>query len=184
MIRTGQTVFEAASRLESVAGSPLTARGAADVQATARQMAGQNIEVVYAAGSEGEAQTAALVAEVLGIKVRIADELHEIDYGLWQGLTTTEIKRRQPKLYRQWNDAPTTVRPPGGETLVEARQRIRDAVRTLVKRHKNRAPLMVLPPVAVGLLLCVLAEADTDTIWRQMDPDFTWSSYEMGPEAL
>ena len=59
--------------------------------------------------------------------------------GLWQGMAIDEIRRvRQPKVYRQWQDAPECVCPPQGETLeVGRRPRPIPPWRRLTKRHKN-----------------------------------------------
>jgi len=164
--------------MEPAAGAPLTPRGMEEVRAAARRLARQNFDAIYASEGTGAHQTADLLGTALRLKVRIDADLREIDYGLWQGLKLEEIKRRQPRVYRQWTEAPTTVCPPGGETLTEAQQRIGKAVKEIVKRHKGEAPLVVLPPVVLELLRCLLEEADPGTIWRRMPTGLTWSSYE------
>jgi len=184
IVKTGQTTFEAERRVESAAGSPLTAQGLEEIRQAARQLVSQNIGAIYASAAEGEAQTAELLAKALKVKVRTEADLREIDFGLWQGLTTEEIKRRQPKVFRLWNEAPTTVRPPGGETLAEAQQRLRLAVLGIIKRHKTGSPLVVLRPVALGLLRCLLEDNPPESIWQQVDPAFVWSSYEMDPKTI
>ena len=185
VMKTGETTFEAESRVESTTGAPLTVEGVEQVRTAAKELATQDIDVIYSAPGESEKQTAQLVAEALRIKVRTEAELHELDYGLWQGLTLAEIKRRQPKVYRQWTEAPTTVRPPGGEMLTEAQRRIRKAVHSILKRHtKNGPPLLVLRPVALGLLQCILEQSGPERIWQHSDPSFTWSSYEMPENSL
>jgi len=185
LLKAGQSTFELDGRIEAVSGAPLTEEGMEQTLAAAEQLNSQKIAAVYAAPGEGESQTAKLVAKVLGVKVRTYGDLHELDYGLWQGLTVEEIKRRQPKVCRQWFEAPSTVCPPGGETLAEADSRLRGAVAGILKKHSARqAPLLVLRPVALGLLRCALERTAQDSIWRQMDPAFTWSSYETNGEDL
>jgi len=185
IMKTGETTFEAESRVESVAGAPLTANGVEQVQAAARELATQNIEAIYSGSGESETQTALLVGKALKIKVRTETKLGELDYGLWQGLTLKEIKRRQPRVYRQWTESPITVCPPGGETLTEAQKRLSAAVQEILKRHvKNGPPLVVLRPVAVSLVQCALTETDPGRIWAQSDPSFVWSSYEVDENSL
>jgi len=184
VVRTGQTTFEAEKRVEPAAGSPLTGQGLQEVRRAAGQLASLNIGAIYASTAEGEAQTAGILARELRVKIRSEVQLREIDFGLWQGLTMEEIKRRQPKMLRLWNEAPTTVRPPGGETLAEAQDRLKQAVVDVVKRHKTRSPLVVLGPVALGLVRCLLEKNPPESIWKQVDPAFVWSSYEMDPKAI
>ena len=164
--------------MESSAGAPLTPQGIAQVQAQARQLAECQIDVVYASQGESERQSAHLAADILGRKVRTAPNLREIDYGLWQGLTLLELKRRQPRVYRQWTEQPMTICPPSGETMVEAEHRLRVTMKGIIKRHKAETLLVVLRPVAMGLLRCALEDRAPQTIWEQLDCEFICRRYE------
>jgi len=186
VMQTGQTIWEVQDRIESVPGAPLTEAGASDVERAAAELAasGADIRTVYACDGESEHETAELIARALGTKVRMEGELRELDYGLWQGLTRDELKRRQPKMYRQWAEAPASVRPPGGETLEEAQTRLRAAIKSILKRHKDDAALLVLRPVAVGLLQCLVTNDPIEQIWKHVDNEFTWASYETDSLSL
>ncbi len=184
VIKTGQTTFEAESRIESTAGAPLSDQGVQDVRTAAEQLAAEKLGTIYAAAGETEHQTARLIGRQLGLKVRTVPNLREIDYGMWQGLTLKEIRRRQPKVYRQWSEAPTTICPPGGETLADAQQRIHKALEGIIRRRKNGPPLLVLRPVVLGMLRCIVEKRAPEAIWKQTDPGFTWCSYEMDETAL
>lgn len=186
VVQTGQTIWEVQDRIESVPGAPLTEVGASSVEHAAGELAqcGSPLGAVYACDGESERQTASLVAQTLGGKLRTEPELRELDYGLWQGLTRQELKRRQPKMYRQWAEAPSSVRPPGGETLEEAQERLKSAIKSILKRHKGNAPVLVLRPVAVGLLRCMVTHDSVEQIWEHVDNEFTWGSYEMDSMSL
>ncbi len=185
VVQTGQTTLEEARRLESAAGGALTEQGLEEVRSAARALDGHKIKTVYACTvGEGERQTAEVLAEQLHAKVRDHGELHEIDYGLWQGLTTEEIKRRQPRVYRQWTKAPASVRPPEGETLAEAQHRLRHALKEIVRRHKNGTALLVLRPVAMGLLKCLAENGELDDLWRHVDLSFRWGCYDVDDQSL
>ncbi|MBC8374332.1 MAG: histidine phosphatase family protein [Planctomycetes bacterium] len=186
VMQTGQTIWEAQDRIESVPGAPLTEVGASDVERAAGELAARGVDIraVYACDGESECETAELTARALGLKVRTEGELRELDYGLWQGLTWDELKRRQPKMFRQWSEAPASLRPPGGEMLAEAQTRLRAAIKGILKRHKDGAVLFVLRPVAVGLLRCFVTNDPVDQIWKHVDNEFTWGSYETDSLSL
>ena len=179
VVKTGQTYWEQQQRLESTVGAPLTDQGARDVQDVARQLVGLNISAMYAAKGEPEHHSAKLLAKMLGLKVRTNSDLRELDYGLWQGLTVAEIKRRQPKVYRQWTENPASIRPPEGETLADAQKRLSRAMKQISRRHKGQDVLLVLRPVALAVLHCLLSDETIDAIWRYVNADFTWASYEI-----
>lgn len=185
VMQTGQTTLEQDQRIESAAGAPLTEQGHMEVLDAARELASHNIKTVYACTmGESERQTAELVAKQLKAKVRDHNGLHEIDYGLWQGLTTEEIKRRQPRVYRQWAKTPASVRPPEGETLSEAQERLKSTLKEIVKRHKNDAALLILRPVVLGLLKCLAENDGLDELWHYVDPSFRWGCYDVDDQSL
>ena len=185
VVQTGETTLEQDDRLESAAGAPLTEYGQMEVLDAARELLPHKIKTVYACTlGESERQTAELVAELLKAKVRDHCELHELDYGLWQGLTTEELKRRQPRAYRQWTKTPACVRPPEGETLAEAQDRLKGALKEIVRRHRNGTALLVLRPVLMGLLKCLAEEGELDDLWQHVDRSFRWGCYDVNDHWL
>ena len=55
------------------------------------------------------------------MKVKTLDKLQNLDHGLWQGMLVEDVKTKQPKVYRQWQEQPETICPPQGETLGDGR---------------------------------------------------------------
>lgn len=184
VIQTGQTSWEAQERFESVAGTPLTVDGENHVQASLEELSEQGIDSLYAADGEPERQTAELLSRSINVRIREIPQLREMDFGLWQGLTGDEVKRRQPRMYRLWTESPDSVRPPGGETLAEAQQRVSNALRQILKRNKSQTMLLVLRPMVSGLLRCRISSEERNSIWKVLGSGFTWGSYEMGSDAL
>jgi len=169
VIQTGRTVWDEQARIESASGAPLADAGRRDVQVAAAELDVLSITTIYASNGQAEQETARALAERVGAKVRTRKELRELDYGLWQGLTEAEIRHRQPKLFRQWSDAPNSVRPPGGETLPEALDRLKRAVRDIVKRHRNGNAVIVLRPVARALVKCLNNGGEMEGLWQYAD---------------
>ena len=178
LIQTGQTMWGPPQRVESVAGQPLTAEGSQEAAVAGRQLRERGIAAVYSGDGEAERQTAALLAAELGVKARTEPGLRELDYGLWQGLTVTEIKRRQPRAYRQWEEAPASVRPPSGESLEELRDRLAPALRAILKRRGGQSVVVVLRPVAMALMRCLLSGQDGSHVWERHDGRLTWYCFD------
>ncbi|MCL2701846.1 MAG: histidine phosphatase family protein [Phycisphaerae bacterium] len=172
LIPTGPTVWQCQDRLESVTGSPLADHALAALERLCGPLAGERIDAVYSGDAAGERQSADAVARELGARQRIAPDLREIHYGLWQGLTRAEIRRRQPKLYRDWMDQPGSSCPPAGETFDEADERLGAAVEGILRRHKHGAAALVLRPVMIALLRCRLDRLPLTDLWElSQQPD-------------
>ncbi len=186
VIKTGRTVWEDQDRIDSSTGSPLTDSGVEKVRQIAAELSDFKIRHVYTGASDAESQTAKILGKLLKAKVHVRKDLREFDYGLWQGLTHQELRRRQPKVYKQWTDAPASVRAPGGETLEELQDRIRKAIHEVVRKQskKDGHALIVLRPIALGVLRCLIQEHDVEDLWSHVDPEFTWGAYEADPQQL
>ena len=183
VIQTPATTWQQEGRFESAVGAPLTEQGRLDVLAAAEQLASEDISVIYSADGDAERQTARLLAGKLNLTVRTNRNLREVDYGLWQGLTVKEVKRRQPKIYKQWLESPTSVCPPQGETVEHLQDRLEKALAAI--SAKSRAtPLIVLRPMSMGTLKCMFKGDSLDLLGKNVDPQFGWCIFEAGEKGL
>jgi len=179
IVRSGETIWDREDRTDSLVGAPLTDRGCETIHRVGLELAPHEPTVVFASGGEAERQTAKILGNLLGVKVKTNKTLSEFDFGLWQGLTTEEIKRRQPRLYKQWAEKPSGIRPPNGEILAEAQKRIWTVIGEILKKNKKSTPVIVLKPIVLTLLRCQLKNIPLDDVWNCTPPNFTWESYEI-----
>jgi broad specificity phosphatase PhoE len=61
-------------------------------------------DIVYAGKLKRQTQSAQVIAEYFGLKFKDAPALTEIDYGLWEGLSSEMIAAKWPREYADWND--------------------------------------------------------------------------------
>jgi broad specificity phosphatase PhoE len=94
-------------------------------------------------------QTARLIAAGRGLALQGSDQLREVDLGSWTGLTRDEAASRFPDEYRAWRTQPRTARRGGGETELEAGDRV---ARHLVAVARAR-PGQTIAVVSHGLVL-------------------------------
>lgn len=149
LIRPGATVYDEQNRIQGVLDIPLSERGRAEVAALAERLAGASLSALYCGPGESAVRTAEAVGRAIGLRPKRVDDLRNLDHGLWQGLQLDEVRRRNVKVFRQWVEAPTTVCPPNGETIDCAFERIRLALKPLIRRHRDEAiGLVVAEPLA------------------------------------
>ncbi len=185
LTRTGQTAWDAQDRIDSAAGSPLSRQGQEYITGLADDLAEEKIVAVYASTGEAELQAGRQLAGQLDAKLRKRESLREMDYGLLQGLTREEFRKRHTKLCKLWDQAPEGFRAPNGETLEEVRLRIEAALREIVKKHKTESVALVLRPVALAVAQCILQDEPLDQIQAYLgQAAFTWTSFETRPDRF
>jgi len=160
LIRPGATVYDEQNRVQGILDIPLSERGRSEVAQLAERLAetteGIGLAALYCGPGESVVRTAEAVGKALGLRPKRIDDLRNLDQGLWQGLQLDEIKRRNLKVFRQWLDDPVTICPPQGETIESALERIKQALRPLIKRHQDEAIGLVVGEPLAQLIACYL----------------------------
>ncbi len=170
VIRPGATEFDEQQRIQGTLDLPLSARGVGQVERLADLLTRFQIERLYCAPGEPAQTSAVMIGERLGVAAQTVDELRNRDEGLWQGLLREELKRKQPRLYRQWLETPYAVCPPGGELLEAVVERCAPFVGKLIAR---RGPIAVVAPEPVATVLsCLLRRVDpaAESAWQPLEP--------------
>ena len=166
LMRPGSTDYDLQQRIQGSLDIPLNEQGAAEAAQMAEQLRDKEIETVYAPASQPARQTAEIVAKTLGIKHKQINRLQSLNQGLWQGMLVEDVRHKQPKVYRQWQEQPENVCPPEGEMLSEADDRVRTAVAKLLKRHKEGTIGLVLPEPLLSLARRFITRGELGDLWK------------------
>jgi len=158
LIRSGITEFDCQGRIQGTLDVPLSDQGRCQAEAAAEELLSRSASVaaLYAGPCLSAQQTAEILGEKLHLKPKTIKQLHNLDQGLWQGMLFDEVKSKQPKVYRQWEERPDTICPPEGETLQEAGERLKKALAKLTKKHKSGTIALVLAQPLASVLRSVL----------------------------
>lgn len=92
LVRHGETDWNAERRWQGHADVPLNARGRAQAEALAEQLAADHIDAIYSSDLSRAYDTAAIVAARVGLPVIVEPDLREIDVGPLEGLTSDEAR--------------------------------------------------------------------------------------------
>lgn len=125
----------------------------------------QGVSRILHSSDELATWTARFLAQRLGVTARAADELAEVDLGLWAGLTEEQLATRYESAHRQLLEAPLTVSPPQGESLRDASARLESCIRKRIKRNGSATLAFVLRPIAFELARAAL-ERDEVSLWQ------------------
>jgi broad specificity phosphatase PhoE len=152
LVRHGETAWNRAGRYQGSADVPLNAAGERQAEALAVQLRSEPIAAGYASGVRRAQATAAPIAAAQDLAVVRDARLNEINQGEWEGLRPVEIVARWAKLHARWEREPLAVRPPGGETIDEVRERVLAAVDEIVARWAGRTVCIVAHKVSLAVI--------------------------------
>jgi len=179
IIRPGSTDFDQQRRIKGTLDIPLNELGRQQAAQAAEALADTGIEVVYSAPCQSAWQTAELVAERLDVKLKRLDALHNLDHGLWHGMLIEDVKQRQPKVYRMWQEQPETVCPPEGETVAAARLRVQQVLKRLLRKHKRGVIGIVVSEPLASILRCCLRPCGLGDLWKSECDLGVWESLDI-----
>lgn len=189
LVRTGETEWDRAGRIAGSTDVPLSIGGFEAVRTLAQEFKETRLSSVYCGPDEASQTTARELAQVTGGKVKVIDELGEIHLGLWEGMLETELQEKCPKAFRQWEEDPSVIQAPEGESLDQAQTRIMEAIGRSLSKAKtdNGAVAVVLRPVAMALVGCALGGVPNRNVWSMVEsgPVTQWHTLprDLGTEA-
>ena len=158
IIRAGITEFEAEGRILGTLDVPLRPDAAQYIDRIIKESSGHPISAVYSCPGQSSIETAESFCRAWGLKYKASDLLQNLNLGLWQGLLLEEVKRKQPKVFRQWQEQPETVCPPEGEMLRSARDRIDTFLSKIYKKHKSGVVVVVAADPCAAIVASILQQ--------------------------
>jgi probable phosphoglycerate mutase len=130
VVRHGETEWSAAGRHTSQTDLPLTEQGRERARSLGEQLSDRSFALVLCSPLRRARETCELAG--FGDVAVICDDLHEWDYGEYEGLTTPQIRESTPG-WNLWRDG-----CPGGETPSQVGERA-DRVLALLREADGDA---------------------------------------------
>lgn len=105
------------------------------------------------------------------LPLNVIDAWQEIGFGVWEGLTPTQVRQERAAEYRAFRADPVAGRPPGAETAADFRQRVLAAWCDRVPVPSDavsdsRRILLVAHAGVIRLLVGAILEAPDATLSR------------------
>ncbi|RME09532.1 MAG: histidine phosphatase family protein [Ardenticatenia bacterium] len=184
MVRHGETDWNVIGRYQGQEDPPLNARGRAQAEATAEQLAQEQITAIYSSDLKRAAQTAEALAQRLNLPVHLDPRLREINQGEWQGVLVDDIRAHWPERFQQWQTAPWETHPPGGETLHDVETRILAALADIATRHPNERVAVFTHKLPIALMRIRLKGAPREALWSLLPKNAAWDVFDVSADEL
>ena len=184
LVLPGETDLDAQGRIRGSLDVPLNARGIEQARQAAVELRDEPFDTVYCSPCLAARQTAELLANERA-RIRVQEDLRNLDRGLWHGKRIDELRESQPRIYRQWQEQPETVCPPGGETIDDARPRIRRVLEKIARRRKKGTVVMVVPEPAASVLRQQISKTGSlGDLWQAECRCGAWESIPLATDGV
>lgn len=124
LIRHGESEHNAKGLMAGWTDGALTEKGHQQARETAEKLVAYPIERIYASDLRRAQETAAPLAEKLGLEVKRCPELREIHMGDWEGYAFGDLNAHV-SAFQAWQDDPVAFCYPGGESGKAVLERVR-----------------------------------------------------------
>ena len=143
ILRHGQTIYQAKKRKFAYhwPDKPpvrLTKKGEEQIKKIAKKLKDSKIGFIISSDVYRTRQAAGIVAKELGLKVDFDERLRDINLGIYHG-------RRREEFYRDFSDPKRRFlqKPKKGESWNDVKKRLRDFLREIERKYKNKKILIV-----------------------------------------
>ncbi len=131
LVRHGETTYNAEGRIQGQSDAPLSELGHRQSRAVAEALATTAIEAIYSSPLRRARESAAPIAERLGLTVRTDPRLMELDAGLFEGRLRSELATQYAAELARWLGGDDDFAIPGGESRRQLAQRGCEALRAI-----------------------------------------------------
>jgi probable phosphoglycerate mutase len=164
LVRHGHT-DAAGKRLTGRApGVHLNELGRRQAERLVERLDGVRIDAIVSSPLERCRETAAPLGKARGRAIDVGRAWIEVGYGEWTGRSISQLRRT--KLWRRVMLAPSNVRFPGGESLLEVQGRAVDATLDIAARHARGTVVVVSHADVIRLLVAHVAGMHADHLQR------------------
>jgi len=153
LVRHGQTQWNKEGKYTGQSDIPLNETGEKQAIAISKKVLSLRPAIIYASDLKRAVRTAELIRDKAEHVPLITDKrLREIHQGEWEGLQEQEIKKRFENQFAKRKDNPLDTAPPGGETIGDVYQRVRDFLREKNDQHQEQNVLIVAHGVVLAII--------------------------------
>ncbi len=126
----------------------------------------KGLAAVYTSDLSRATASAEIIAKPHGIEPVIMPALRERSFGIWEGMTFTEIMERYPAEFQAWASDPLRFSPLGGESTKEVYDRVIPALDAIVSKHAGEHVAIIAHGGVNRVILCHILGMPLENIFR------------------
>lgn len=182
LVRHGESEWNRSSRYAGQQDVPLSELGQRQGERVAQRLAGERPTAIYTSPLERAKETAAIIGQVTGCPVTLEPDLAEINHGLWEGLTASEVRETFGSDYVRWRSQPHTMIMPRGESLAEVEARAQAALHRILAEQPNGRVVVCSHDAVLRVLVLGCLRFPLEHFWCWSFQNASVSILETGDE--
>ncbi|MFJ7970900.1 histidine phosphatase family protein [Psychrobacillus sp. NPDC096389] len=164
--RHGETVWNTQKRMQGWSDSDLTENGISNAVSLGDRMKEIKLDVIYTSPSKRTITTANLIKGEREIPIILDENLREINMGIWEGQTLTDIEQKYPIEYDAFWNTPHLYKPLNGESFAMLHKRVLNAINSIQDKHSAGNILIVTHSVVIKTLLAYFKNYPLEKLWE------------------
>ena len=124
------------------------------------------LQAVYTSNLSRAVRSAGIIAEPYSLKPVEIPDLRERSFGLWEGMTFTEIKEKYPEEFEGWANDPLRYSPIEGESTIAVKERVIPWLAKILEGHKGDNISVVAHGGVNRIILCHVLGMPLENIFR------------------
>lgn len=165
LIRHGETDANRTFQFQGHIDNPLNSKGLQQAAALGKYYENIELDAVYSSSMQRAKQTAMPLAQSHGVDLQPLDELKEVSFGDWEGLSYDEIKAKWGDQLELFFTQPAQCRMPGGESFYDVAKRVQAAYNMIIEENGGKNIAIVSHGGVVRVQLCLLLGLDINKLW-------------------
>jgi alpha-ribazole phosphatase len=164
LVRHGQTEWNALKKYQGQIDIPINNVGRDQAARAGKYLADrEKVEAIYCSDLSRTRETADIIAGSLNLKPIPDKRLRELSFGLWEGLTFTEVYEKYPQEFDNWYNDTFKIKVPEGESFNDLIERALSVIKEIINKHTGTVVVVTHGGVVKGILSQTVQEND---LWK------------------
>ncbi|GIW60610.1 MAG: alpha-ribazole phosphatase [Patescibacteria group bacterium] len=179
LVRHGETDWNVIHRFQGSSDVPLNDTGREQAQKLALRLSSETFDAIYSSDLLRAAETAQIIAQQ---PIIYDARLREIHFGVFEGLTFTEIMEQYPHEWDLWRKRQAP--PPEGEEIADVATRVQVFLEDILTQHSEQKILIVTHGGIIGMIATQLLNHPPHKIWQFRFDNTSITEFGFYPQGI
>ncbi len=164
LIRHGETFANRQKRYIGITESRITSYGKYQARCLQKRISTGVIDKIFASSSGRAVDFAKIIFAKK--QIQTLSELREMNFGIFEGLTFSQVTRKYPQIYDKWLKNPQRFGVPRAESFVDFKARIYKVFKKIISNNAGKTVAVVTHGGPIRLILSRFLK--TKNLWATM----------------